>query len=161
MDLTAIFVAEGEQLYTVTLQSANPSMGTVSGGGRAIAGSDVVIKAKGKRGYRFVRWNDNNTDSIRTVHVSGDITYTAYFESTAFGIDDVESTEAKPIIFARDGNIIVREAQQMDVRVYDMMGRKVAYSTTAEEHDIPVPTAGIYLVKVGALPARKVVVVIR
>ena len=159
MDLTAVFVAEGEQLYTVMLQSANPSMGTVSGGGRAIAGSDVVIKAKGKQGYRFVRWNDNNTDSIRTVHVSGDITYTAYFESTAFGIDDIESTEAKPIIFARDGNIIVREAQRMDVRVYDMMGRQVAYSATAEEHNIPMPMTGVYLVKVGTLPARKVVVI--
>lgn len=160
MDLTAVFVAEGgEQLYTVTLQSANPSMGTVSGGGRAIAGSDVVIKAKGKQGYRFVRWNDNNTDSIRTVHVSGNIIYTAYFESILFGIDDVEDTEAKPIIYARDGNIIVRGVQRMDVRVYDMMGRMVAYSTTAEEHDIPMQTAGVYLVKVGTLPARKVVVI--
>lgn len=159
MDLTAVFVAEGEQLYTVMLQSANPFMGTVSGGGRAIAGSDVVIKAKGKQGYRFVRWNDNNTDSIRTVHVSCDITYTAYFESTSFGIDDVEGTEAKPIIFARDGNIIVRDAQRMDVRVYDMMGRRIAYSNAAEEHDIPMPTAGVYLVKVGTLPAHKVAVI--
>jgi hypothetical protein len=80
VELTALFVAEGEGVYTVTVISDNPTMGTASGGGQALDGETVTIRAAGNPGYHFMRWNDNNTDSVRTVEVHGNVTYTAYFE---------------------------------------------------------------------------------
>lgn len=41
------------------------------------AGTSVTIACKPKSGYRFVQWNDGNTNSERTVVVNSDITYTA------------------------------------------------------------------------------------
>ena len=40
-------------------------------------GTSVTIGCKPKSGYRFVQWNDGNTNSERTVVVNSDITYTA------------------------------------------------------------------------------------
>ena len=41
------------------------------------AGTSVTIGCRPKSGYRFVQWNDGNTNSERTVVVNSDITYTA------------------------------------------------------------------------------------
>lgn len=68
--------------YNITVNSDNTSMGTVSGGGTFEMGSMVEIKATPKQGYEFVRWNDNNTDNPRNIHVVADATYTAYFQES-------------------------------------------------------------------------------
>ena len=81
VELTALFIAEGEEVYTVTVVSADPAMGSVSGGGQVLYGGNVTIRATPNDGYRFVRWNDNDTHAVRTVTVTADITYTATFEA--------------------------------------------------------------------------------
>ena len=153
VELTALFVEEGEDVFTVTVESADPTMGSVSGGGQALSGGTVTFSATPREGYRFLTWNDGNTENPRTVTVTGNITYTAYFESTQ-GIGDVDVAEIK--IFASDGRIVVQGAEGMETRVYDLMGREVVKAT--QNGDTPVLPTGVYLVKVGTLPARKVVV---
>lgn len=157
VELTALFVAEGEEIYTVTVASADPTMGTVSGGGQALDGGQVVIRAQSSPGYHFLRWNDNNTDSIRTVEVHGNITYTAYFEAN-LGIGYVEVINAK--IYTQDGQIIVEGTDGNMVTLYDIYGRMLA--TKRNEYSslrFDIPTSGTYLIKIGDYPARKVVVV--
>ncbi len=73
--LTAYFASS----YTVTVTSANDSMGTVSGGGEYAFGSEVTITATAAEGYRFVSWSDGDTDNPRTVVVNSDSTFTANF----------------------------------------------------------------------------------
>lgn len=148
MEVYAIFVAEGEEVYTVTVESADPSMGTASGGGQALSGGEVVIWATSNPGHRFVRWNDNNTDSVRTVVVTADVTYTAYFEATTQSINDVMEEDIK--IFVQNGQIVVDGVDDKDVRVFDMYGRLV---------DNRMLSPGVYLIKIGDHPARKVVVI--
>ena len=60
-------------------------------------------------------------------------------------------------ILAVNGNIYVTGAEGMTVRVYDVMGRLVATAADATE-PVAVQSNGVYIVKVGELPARKVVV---
>ncbi len=67
--------------YTLTVSSANASMGTVSGGGTYVAGTTVTIVATPNSGYRFVRWSDNDTNATRSVTVSANASYTATFEA--------------------------------------------------------------------------------
>ena len=150
--LTAFFA---NNTYTVTVVSANPTMGTVSGGGQAMYGSTVTIRATSNQGYHFERWNDNNTNSIRTVEVHGNITYTAYFAANV-GIDDVVTDNIR--VYAQNGQIAIEGVGDMPVWVYDIMGRQVAHSKNATE-PVSVPNKGVYLVKVGTLPAQKVVVI--
>ena len=157
VELTALFVAEGEEVYTVTVVSADPTMGTASGGGQALDGGTVTIRAAGNPGYHFLRWNDNSTDSIRTVEVHGNVTYTAYFEANV-GIDEVDEITAK--IYTINGQIVVDGAERNTVWLYDVNGRILA--TKQDEYSplhFDVPATGAYLVKIGDHPARKVVVI--
>ena len=77
---TATFAADAPTQYTVTVLSANSSMGTVSGGGTYNAGATATIRAIPNDGYHFTQWNDGNTSATRTFTVTGDVTYIASFE---------------------------------------------------------------------------------
>ena len=43
--------------YTITVVSANPTMGSVSGGGSFPAGTNITISASANAGYHFTQWN--------------------------------------------------------------------------------------------------------
>ena len=154
VELTALFVEEGEEVFTVTVESADPTMGSVSGGGQALNGGTVTISAIPREGFRFLTWNDGNTENPRTVTVTADITYTAYFESTTQGISDIDASSI--MVYASDRHIIVRGAEGMEVRVFDVVGREV--TQPIRNGETPMLPKGVYLVKVGTMAAKKVVV---
>ena len=157
VELTAIFLAPGEETYTVTVSVNDPTMGTATVNGNAsatvISGETVTLTATANQGYRFVRWNDDNTEATRTVTVTSDLSFTAYFESIE-GIDEADGQAV--VIYAADGSIHIDATQPAEAAIYDMMGRHLA--TVATGTRTPMPT-GVYMVKVGTLPAKKVVVV--
>ncbi len=64
------------------------------------------------------------------------------------GIDDIAASDIK--VYARDGRIVVEGADGQQVYVFDLMGRSVRNN---------VLPRGIYMVKVGNYPARKVAVI--
>lgn len=143
--------------YTVTLLSDNEEWGTVSGGGTFTSGTTITIHATPNSGYHFVYWNDNNTQNPRNITVNDNITLTAFFAANA-GIDDVGDTGI--IMYAKDYKIHIDEAIGEDVTIYTIDGRTIASLPNATELvAIPVTTAGVYIVKVGTHPARKVVVI--
>ena len=146
-------------LYTVTIGSDNSAMGTATGGGTVADGASITITATSNPGYHFLRWNDGNTDSVRTVTITSDTTFVAYFEANAVGIGD-NCCESAVRIFATDGCIIVEEnVENLPIRIMDITGRTLLTErATRLRH--PMSHAGIYFVKVGHYPARKVVVIL-
>jgi hypothetical protein len=64
----------------------NPDAGTVSGAGTYDYGTYTEISATANYGYHFSHWNDGNTDNPRTVKVTEDRTYTAYFDNNTYSI---------------------------------------------------------------------------
>ena len=76
VSLTAQFIPG---VYTVTVNSNNSSWGSVSGGGQYNYNTNATLTATPTTHHHFVRWNDANTTNPRTVTVTDDITYTAYF----------------------------------------------------------------------------------
>ena len=76
----------------------------------------------------------------------------------AVGIDEVEADGVR--ITGQHGSIVVEGAEGREVRVYDMLGREVNGKAKSEkgEATLSVPAAGIYMVRVGELPTRKVAV---
>jgi len=132
------------------------SMGTVTSDGQYEQGSTVTCAAVPYNGYHFERWNDNNSQNPRDITVNSDITLTAYFAANA-GIDDID--DAGIIVYAKDYIIHIDEAIGEEISVYTIDGRTIASLPRATEHlTIPVTTTGVYIVKVGDHPARKVVV---
>ena len=69
--------------HTITVTSANPTMGTVTGGGTYNGGTTATLTATPNTGYHFVQWQDGNTQNPRTITVTGDATYTATFAPDA------------------------------------------------------------------------------
>ena len=169
VELTAIIM----ETYTVTVESADQTMGSAtvndSASATVMSGETVTLTATANAGYCFVRWNDNNTDNPRTVTVTSDMSFTAIFmvDGGTEGIEEIDASNIK--VYAADGRIVV-EGTTDEVRVYDMMGRMITHSSglTAtspnlgeEQMVFNVPASGVYLIKVGILPAKKVVVMKR
>ena len=75
----AIFVMP--TMYTITVVSLNPEMGTVLGGGTFAQGKEITIQAIPNGGYYFNGWDDNNHDNPRKITVTGNATYKAKFSA--------------------------------------------------------------------------------
>lgn len=78
---------------------------------------------------------------------------------TVGGIEDALILDVK--IYQREGGIEVEGAEGYPVTLYDAVGRKLeeVSMTTALPVRLSVRASGVYLVKVGDLPARRVVVI--
>ncbi|MBQ8721614.1 MAG: hypothetical protein IJY67_05655 [Paludibacteraceae bacterium] len=72
--------------YTVSVSANNAEWGTVSGDSTYNHGATATLTATPNDGYKFVKWDDGNTDNPRTITVTKDTTYTATFEE----LEDVE-----------------------------------------------------------------------
>lgn len=72
--------------YKLTVNSENTTKGTVTGTGSYKYGSTATIAATPKTGYSFSKWDDGNTNKSRTVTVSGNKTYTAYFTAHTYTV---------------------------------------------------------------------------
>lgn len=81
LDLVAVFIADGDtnQYFAVTTAVNDPTMGTVTGSGVFTLGQTTTLTAVPNTGYHFVQWQDGNTDNPRTITVTADAEYTAYF----------------------------------------------------------------------------------
>ena len=132
-------------------------MGYVTGSGEYEAGAQITIEAHANEGYRFVRWSDGETEALRQITVTSDLTLVAYFEQVN-GIDDVEGDNVD--IYSAESRIVVKGAENMNIYVYDVNGRVVRTQANATETvEFTMNTTGVYLVKVGNAPAKRVVVV--
>ncbi len=67
--------------YDLTVQANNETYGTVTGGGTYDYNTAHTITATPKSGFKFVKWNDDNTENPRSVTIPAEnVTYTATFD---------------------------------------------------------------------------------
>ena len=150
------FFEEDIHYYTLTVLSADATMGTVSEGGTWVEGEEVTIEAFPLDGFHFTQWNDGDTMNPRIVLLTSDTTFIAYFEMDPTGIDDLMAE--KIVIGSLHGNIIISLDTPKPLWVYDLEGRLLAHELAVTGvYAIPVP-AGVYIVKAGEHCIRKVVV---
>ena len=81
---TALYAVFAKNQYTVTVTA--DGNGTVTGGGEYEYLEIATLIAIANSGYHFAHWQDGNTENHRTVTVTSDTTYTAYFEKTCDAI---------------------------------------------------------------------------
>jgi hypothetical protein len=100
--------------YTVTVTSNNDAFGTVTGGGTYDSAAVVTLTATANEGYKFINWNDGNTDNPRQVTVTSNLNYMANF-GEADGLKvvfDQESWKATTILgadYSQQANIVLIE----------------------------------------------------
>ena len=82
--------------YTLTLQSNDSNMGSVTGGGEYTQGAQASIKAQPKSGYLFDQWSDGNRNAERSVTVTRNQTLIATFYQEGTTRPSEEDTELPP-----------------------------------------------------------------
>lgn len=144
--------------YAIHVISGNNNMGIAVGNGLFPEGCTIEIGAIPLEGYRFVRWNDGNTDNPRQITVDGSTTYVASFEQN---VAEISSLSEIGVEILTEGDFItVQGAQGQTIRIFDTLGRRLAVQSNASAtQTFHVPATGAYMVQVGNLPAKKVVVV--
>ena len=155
------FDIQEDLMYDFSVRPQDPSRGTVQIlNAPSCDNYEAQIQANAYHNYHFARWSDGNTDNPRYIVVMQDVNLEAIFlaEGETEGIDDVEEGALR--VWANSGHIYVATdnaaGAETSVEVYDMKGCKVATMATDEES--PLFPKGVYLVKVGTLAAKKVVV---
>ncbi|MBR1774915.1 MAG: leucine-rich repeat domain-containing protein [Bacteroidales bacterium] len=79
--ITAIFEID---THFVVLAVNNTELGEVFGGGVYDYNAQTTLSATAVKGYHFSKWNDGNTDNPRSIVVTQDTSFTAYFEIDTF-----------------------------------------------------------------------------
>ena len=134
--------------HTVNVTSCDITMGRVIGGGEFEYGAPCSISAEAYSGYVFSQWSNGATYNPYTFAVMEDTELTAIFVAEGdVGVDDIETDGIH--IYSIDGHILVNGTID-EVRIFDIVGRNI------RNEALP---AGVYMVKIGNHPARKVVVI--
>ena len=95
---TAVFNEVGVTMYSVTA-SVNPEgAGTVTGTGTFEAGTTITLTANANPGYTFSHWQDGTTTNPRSVTVTDNLVFTAYFTHNQYIITVVASPAAGGVV---------------------------------------------------------------
>ena len=88
------FRAQFARQYTLTVLSNNGAMGNVSGNGLFNNNSTAVISAQANQGYHFSNWNDGVTTASRTIRITSDTSFTAYFAPNQYSITATSANQS-------------------------------------------------------------------
>ncbi|MBR1644660.1 MAG: leucine-rich repeat domain-containing protein [Bacteroidales bacterium] len=137
--------------------SADSLLGECTGSGFYRPGTYATLTARAYRDCEFVRWDDGDTSRKRTVLVMNDRSYKAYFREYT---NDVATASDDPFVLSVQGRTLrLQGCRGETVQVFDLTGRRLANRRADDEPTLlSLPASGVYLVKVGQRPARKVVV---
>lgn len=130
---------ESVNSYTLTVSSAQTTMGSVSTGQSSNtykAGQSVRIMATPKNGYKFVCWNNEptNKSNPKSFNIYGDSTYVAYFD-VAQKVQITVLPDDEGICTVTGGGEY-DEQQSVTIRAYVPSGKKFAswwyYNTSTD-----------------------------
>ena len=146
------FFAPAEQ-YVVNVESSDLLQGTVSGGGTYYENTSVEIVAHANEGYKFTMWNDSVTDNPRTIVVTQDTLFTAYFEIKV-GINEAENNTdlftISPNPATNNLQINICEAGKYTMEIYSVNGTMVKQEqiTQSSTIDVSALVPGNYFIKI-------------
>jgi len=133
---------------TITVVSANDTMGTVTGGGEYLERTEVTLTAIPNEGYHFVRWNDGKTNNPRNIIATEDATYTAYFEENV-AIDNADMLSNLAFYpNPTSDNITFNRNDIQRVELLDVMGRVVAVFENSNVIDLSHLSKGYYTMRI-------------
>lgn len=134
-------------IHTVTAIANNNERGVITGDGEYVYGTPCILTAIPYTGYVFKEWSNGIQTNPYAFQVTEDVELTAIFLSEdEVGINII--SEERIDVHSSNGRIVV-EGTTDKVRVFDMTGRSV------RNEELPT---GVYMIKIGGRPARKVVV---
>ena len=156
-----VFITDTTTIHDTLLPTFFRLQVTATTGGVGIgnallpAGTVAEIGALPLEGYSFTAWSDGNIDNPRQVTLTGNQTYTAEF-TIVTGIEEVQGQWGVTV----DGRMLSVECEAgSTVAVFSSDGRQLMQHTAGDGRlRVWMPAAGVYLVQVDNMPARKIVI---
>ena len=89
-DIKFSYVIEypAEKKYTIFVFANDSRLGTVTGGGQYVAGTQVTLTANPANGSRFEKWSNGSTENTLTITVTSEATYVAIFKAVVSSTAD-------------------------------------------------------------------------
>ncbi len=140
--------------YTITVMSANPNRGTVTGGGTYPEGTIVRIEANALDGFVFTSWSDDNTDNPRYITVTENATYIASFDP-ATGIEENVALEIN--VFPNPATDILNITSSETISEIDIVNvigqvvKRIEINSDNAVCDVKDLKAGVYVVRIRTL----------
>ena len=118
----------------------------------------VEIAAIPMEGFRFLQWQDGNTENPRHVKVNDYSDYIAYFAANTEAIGNVD--ENLYLVTTTKGSITIQGAVNQRIRIFDNYGRLLfTEMNMADFKTFQVPASGTYIIQIGNNPAKRVTVI--
>jgi hypothetical protein len=140
--------------FDITAQSNDTAMGIayITEPNTCANNNTAVIEAIANAGYRFLQWNDGNTENPRTVIVTQNTTFTATFDVET-GITDIEASALSLYPNPATDNISIilpENVSQAVFIVYDMQGKILIHQEVNSKETVAVNklASGIYIYNV-------------
>ncbi len=136
-----------------------------------LLGDSMSVNAVAADGHYFLYWIQEYThlgiiDTIRSENVflvaapslaGQTINITAHFEE---GVSINVTEGSNVIVYGLEGNIVVTDAEGEHVAIYDMVGRQLYNAVNRNKRFVfRAPCNGVYMVRIGDTPARRVVII--
>ncbi|MDY6289127.1 MAG: hypothetical protein SPM02_06715, partial [Bacteroidales bacterium] len=157
------FLYDTTTYLPLTVRADNPTMGTAAGNGMFPAGTLVQLGALPQEGFHFVQWSDGATENPHTFLVMVPTTITAIFApGSEEGVADADTAPATSV-YALDGRVVVEAPATLPVTVYNVLGQQVYQHPADHGTDQRRCVSGrlhrgLYVVRIGALPATKLII---
>ena len=134
---------------------------------RFYPGESVSATATPNGGYLFTGWvvNGDTASLANDVYIDvlpemAGMTFNvvATFKADNVGIESVDYSNIS--IYSVDNNVVVKGAEGLTIYFYDVNGRCIERRANAAEiENFTVETSGVFLVKAGNAPAKRIVVI--
>ncbi|MBO7635883.1 MAG: leucine-rich repeat domain-containing protein [Paludibacteraceae bacterium] len=138
----------GAPMVTIEAEPDDEKFGSVIYAGTYLENGEALLIAHPKTGYKFIKWEDGNTDSVRTVNASEAKKYKAQFSPILSDIPTVKSDSDDRLIYGTKEAIVVEKATE-DVYVFNTAGVLIIRQPATEEHTEIAVQKGIYVIKTG------------
>lgn len=154
-----VFIDENSGVFHISVTSADEAKGSVRILSEPTANNpEAIVVAIPRAPYHFSHWSDGSTSNPYTLTLSQDTTLIAYFANENEAIFSADGIDAK--IYTSRGHVIVDGIDGNKVSMHDVYGRLlVAQDGGLHTISYEVPISGIYFIKVGNNPARKIFVI--
>ena len=142
-------------VFDFDARSDDETKGTVNITQRPGCNIPAEFTAVPRPGCTFSHWSDGDTNSSRSIYIIKDSTLTAYFSGTS-GINEAQNDNYS--IQQGEGSIVINTAKSQQILISDALGRILYNGKCDGNITFTTKNKGLFFVKIGDLPAHKIVV---